>query len=1059
MKNKRLFYFLRLFVLLLVLLQGLQPMVFGQSSDIQVKGVVTDESKQPVIGANIIVKGTSIGTATDANGQFTLKVPRRESVLVISFLGFNTQEITVGQKISFDITLAESGKNLETVVVIAYGTQTKATITGALSSIDSKELIKAPVADITNILAGQMPGVTTIQTTGQPGADGAQIFIRGVSSLTNGTSSPLILVDGVERPMSSIDPNEIENLSILKDASSTAVFGVRGANGVILVTTRRGNVGKPVISFSSITGIQQPMSYVERAGSYEYAKFWNMKQQLDNVTDPKMFFTREAIEAYRIGSDPIMYPNVDWGEKMFNDVFMQTKNNINISGGNEKVRYFISLGMFYQNGVLKQLPNQTYDNNYRYNRYNFRTNLDFKLTSTTNMKFNIGGVMGKSQEPRVIEDVKYGWTYAKIWAVPMSSPGMINGMRTFVPKSMVPNLEMRDGFGAFYGWGYNEYYRNSLNIDAEVTQSLDILTKGLSISAKGSFDSKMNMNKYRKGNGMETQTVYYKSHLADSSLPTTDPDYDKTYVYIPKGADTPLVYSDDTGRDRNWYLEFRMNYNRTFGDGHNVSALVLYNQSRDYYPVTPSGSAADFLYIPRSYVGLVGRATYGYKSKYLADFSVGYNGSENFAPGKTRYGFFPSVSVGYVLTSEEFMKNQKIVDYFKLRASAGKVGSDLGASTRFMYMQSVWNPGGEYSFGTNNPNGTEYYLAGTPGNPQVTWETAVKYNFGLDMSFLKDRLSVSADYFTENRTGILIAPKSTPSIIATKLPNLNIGEVDNHGYEISLGWKESYKSSFSYAINANVSFARNQIIYMDEVRSKFDYQNQTGGSTGRQTEIYKYVRLYQQSDFVKNSSGQLVLNPSLPQPVGAVYPGDAMYADLSGNGIVDGDDKMVDGYSTRPEYVFGLNTQFNYKGFNLNMNWIGATNVQKMLSVEYRIPFTNAGGRGLLQYLYDDCWTPQNQNGKYPRPAMNSQKWNSENSTLWLMDASYIRLKSVTFGYTFTSKKALEKIGISSLGISFTGYNILTFSPMKFEDPETVADINGQYPLVKTYNLGININF
>lgn len=1032
---------------------------YAQSGPLTISGKVYDQNDEPIVGAGVLIKGTNTGAITDLDGFFTLTVPDEETVIVISSLGYVSQEMEVGRKSKFDVFLEEDTETLDESVVIAYGTQTKATITGALSTISSEGLVKAPVADITNVLAGQLPGVTTIQTTGQPGADNAQIFVRGVGSLTDGAAAPLIMVDGIERPMSSIDPNEIESISILKDASSTAVFGVRGANGVILVTTKRGEIGAPKISVNSMVGIQQPMSYLEQTGSYEYAVFKNIKMQNDGITDPNSYFTREAIEAYRTGSDPIMFPNTDWSDIIYNDVFVQTKHNVNISGGTENVRYFVSMGYFFQDGILKQMPGLSYDNNYKYNRYNIRANLDFKLTPSTMMKFNMGGIIGKAREPRVIENVSNAWMLTRVWVNPLSSPGMINGIRTFVPDRLLPGVEDRDGYQAFYGYGYNERFTTSMTLDVDITQHLDFITPGLSISAKGGYDIDMNLTKIRSGSGSETQRVYYRTMLQDNTIPMTDPDFDKTYVFVPEGANGELSYSESTSRDRNWYIELRANYSRKFADKHAVSALVLYNQSKDYYPTTSSGAAAPYNYLPRGYVGLVGRVTYGYKDKYLVDFSAGYNGSENFAPGKTRYGFFPSASLGWVISEEGFMQRQSVVDFLKLRASIGLVGNDLGTTTRFMYMESTWNDGGDYSLGVNSSSARPYFTMGTPGNEDVTWETALKYNVGLDLNMFGDRLSFVGDAFYEDRTGILIAPQSTPGIIATSLPNLNIGQVVNYGYELSLGWGESFPSTFSYQIDANVSFARNKIIDMDEVPSPYEYQNQTGGSTGRSTGLYEFVRLYQESDFYYDDEGNRHLNPELPQPNATVYPGDAMYADLNGDNVVDGNDTKVDGYAKRPEYIFGLNGTFRYKGFSLTMNWIGATNVDKLMSIEYRIPFTNAGSRGLISYFWEDCWTPQNTDGTLPRAAENSETWNSANSTLWLRDASYIRLKSLTFGYTFSQNRFFKKLGINSLALTFTGYNLLTFSPMDFEDPETIANNSGQYPLVKTYNIGLNINF
>ena len=1061
MKQKRLLISFVSCVILLVSALHSTPSM-AQKAQRTISGRVTDMANEPIVGLNVVVKGTTTGVATGLNGEYSLSIPDDNgTVLVFSFLGYKTQEIMIGGRTVLDITMSDDATSLEDVVVIGYGTQTKASITGALSTVDTEELIKAPVASITNVLAGSVPGVSTVQTTGQPGNDSAAIYIRGEGSLSSSLSSPLVLVDGVERDFSQIDPNEIENFSILKDAASTAVFGVRGANGVILITTKRGVEGRPSISVSTITGVQQPLSYVQQTGSYEFARFWNIKQQNDGATDRSLYFTREAIEAYRTGSDPIMYPSIKWGDLMFNDLFLQSKNNINISGGGKNVRYFVSLGYLYQNGVLKQMDYLPYNNNYSYNRYNYRANVDFNLTNTTTMKLNIGGNVGKTQEPRTIEDITNGWVYATVWAVPMGGPGFINGVRTLLPKGFIPEVEMRDGFGAFYGYGYNQYYKTTLNIDAEITQNLDALTKGLSVSVKGAYDNYFRLDKYRTGGGAEYQTAYYKSYLEDPTKPQTDPDYDKTILYIPTGTDTPLSYSEDYKRDRNWYLEARVNYSRSFGSSgdHKVTALFLYNQSRDYYPTYSNGATASYQYIPRGYVGFVGRATYGYRNKYLVDVNIGYNGSENFAPGKTRYGAFPSASLGWVMSEEGFMRNQKFINYLKLRASWGRVGNDQ-SNQRFMYMPSVWTSSGSYSFGINNPNNAEAYGHGTPGNTGVTWETAEKQNYGIDLKFFNSRLSATFDYFIEHRTGILISPESTPNIIATSLPNLNIGKVNNHGYEISLGWRDRIGKNFGYYVDANVSFARNKILYMDEVPKQFSYMNHTGGSTGRYSGLYNFVRLYQYSDFTTGAGGELVLNPELPQPSVKVYPGDAMYADLNGDHVVDGNDKCVTGFATRPEYVFGMNMGFNWKGFDLSMQWVGSKNVNRMYEIEYRIPYTNAGKRGLLTYFYDGCWTEENQLGAvYPRASETSESWNSEPSTLWLADASYLRLKSLSLSYTLTGKKFLKKLGLTSLGFNFSGYNLLTFSPLKYLDPESNPDNYGEYPLIKVYSFGLNLNF
>ena len=1025
-----------------------------------VSGKVVDGEGLPVIGAGVTITGTTTGVAADLDGSFRITVPADTPTLTVSALGYMTKEVTLGQQLSnLVIVLEDESQSLEATVVVAYGTQTRATVTGALTTVDTKALIKAPVADVTNVLAGQMPGVSTIQETGQPGEDYAKIYIRGVGSLSESASSPLILVDGVERPLNTVDPNEIESLSILKDAASTAVFGVRGANGVIIVTTKRGDAGKPKISVSSITGVQMPMSYIKQCSAYDFARYYNVFQWNDNVEEEVYYFTPEAIEAYRTNSDPIMYPSTNWNEVMFRKAFLQTKNNINISGGSDKVRYFVSMGYMFQNGLLKQIPGVDYDNNYAYNRYNYRANLDFKLTETTDMHFNISGVIGNTQEPYTDRDNI--WTLTMLWAHPVGSPGVLPGQTfTSVSTNALPKgLTKWNGWEYYYMTGYTNKYKTTLGMDLTINQKLDFITEGLSASVKGSYDASMSMTKKRTGGSGLHYTYEYASWADDSGLSIGDPDFDKTLVTVISSSEAPLAWKDpSTDDDKSWYMEARLDYNRRFARKHHVTGLLLYNQSRDYYP-------SYYEWLPRGYVGFVGRATYGYKDKYLIDVSAGYNGSENFAPGKTRYGFFPSVSVGWVLSEEKFIKQIPWINYLKLRASTGKVGNDLGQSARFMYMEGTWNEQGSYYFGTTNSSGVPRYELGTPANTAITWETAVKSNLGIDFDLFNKRLHFSGDIFKEHRTGILVKPNSLPGIIAFTPQNMNLGIVDNKGYEAEIGWRD-HKGDFTYDLNANVTFARNKIIYMDEVEPQEPYQAQTGGSTNRHL-LYIYERLYQKSDFYFDEKGVRHLNPDLPQPAATVSPGDPMYKDLNGDMKIDGLDKMYTGYPDRPEYVFGSNWKFGYKGFNLGLNWIAATNVNRVWNADYRTPFTNSGHRGLLQMFADNSWidndnpwAPGREDGTLPRFTKLNWSYNSEDSTLWTVDASYLRLKSASFGYTFRKGKFLDKMGISSLGVMFTGYNILTFSKMTLQDPEAKSSSSrGTYPLVKTYNLALNINF
>ena len=1060
------FCFLVTFLLFIPLMYALPP------EGITIKGRVTDETlKEGVPGANVTVKGTSIGTITDFDGNFTIVAPSKKSVLNISFIGYVTQEIVVGDRTIINVSLKEDAQNLGEVevVAIAYGNQDKRMLTSAVSSIDNKELIKSPATSITNLLAGALPGVSSVQTTGQPGKDAAAIYVRGVGSLNDSQSKPLVLVDGIEREFSQIDPNEIESISVLKDASSTAVFGVRGANGVVLITTRRGKAGKTQISSSTKLGLQQPISLVEQTGSYEFARFWNMKQEMDHVTNPKLYFTPEQVEAYRTGSDPIMYPSMDWKKYIFNNIYLQSQNNLNISGGSDNVRYFISVGYTYQNGLLKELPGQMYDNNYRYNRYNYRANIDANLTKTTSMKLGVGGVLGKIQEPRSVvsgtgED-QNPWVIAQIWSHPFAGPGFINGVRTLIPKDMVPLGEvMRDGMFVFYGQGYNQTYDTTLNLDLDITQKLDFITPGLSVSVKGAYDNKFKLEKVRTGGAIEAQTVYYKSYFdTNGTMSQTDPDYDKSLIYVPSGSDTPLTYSESSGRGQNWYLEGRINYDRTFGD-HRISGLFLYNQSRNYYPDS-------YTYLPRNYVGLVGRATYAYQSKYLLDVNVGYNGSENFAPGSTRFGVFPSFSAGWIATAEKFMENQKIVDYLKLRASWGRVGNDKGVDSRFMYMPAVWGGSGSYSFGINNPISQSAAAISSMGNPEVTWETAEKQNYGIDLQLWSD-WSITFDYFIEQRSKILKTQGMAPQFAGVpQWPYLNLGVVDNSGYELEINYNKSFNKDLFLSVKGNFSYNHNKVKFWDEVpyADGYYYKYRTTGQSLDQTfgykidwsngngyfntqeELDKYTEGYVDENGVEHKG--ITYNLST-----APQLGDFKYIDQNGDGIIDEKDRVPIGYTKVPRVSYGLNVSLNYKWFDFTVFLQGVGKYSSYYS-----------GQGVYENIYQGtffkyhktAWTAERyaagQKITYPRLSTGETCSKIQND-FFVMDRAFIRLKAIELGYTLPSN-ALRAIGINKLRVYFRGDNLVTWDRLRTSttDPEQTDQIG--YPIVKTFNFGFNVTF
>lgn len=1029
-----------------------------QKKNVQVIGIVTDELG-PVIGATVQVKGETGGVITDVNGKYTILIPNENATLVISCVGYVSQEIKVAGRRTVNVSLKEDVQSLEEVTVVAYGVQKKATLTGAISSVGTDALIKSPSASVANSLAGQLPGVSSMQPSGQPGADDAKIFVRGVGSLTEAGASPLILVDGVERSFFQMDPNEIESINVLKDASATAVFGVRGANGVILVTTRRGKEGKTTISVSSNVGIQVPTRVLDTADSYTTALCYNEAQKNDGLADDQMAFNAYDLERFRLGDDPIMYPNINWYKELTNKMAIQTQHNVNISGGTKKVHYFISLGFLYQNGLFKQLEGLDYNNNYNYSRYNYRANLDVNLTSTTALKFNMGGIVGNRREP-----TQQIWQhFSSTW--PFSSPGLVDGHKVIHQGNRYPNLAMTNQvFDTYYGTGYQRKLSNNMTFDLNLVQKLDFITKGLSVDIKGSYNTDYSYLR-RVTCNRETYTPFYKSQVDGSGLTVDDPGFDKTVVYRISGQNAMNSYSEVSGsrsRGRDWYLEGSLRYNRKFGD-HSVGGLFLYNQSKKYYPKS-------YTDVPAAYVGFVGRLTYDYKSKYMAEFNVGHNGSENFAPDK-RFGTFPAGSVGYVLTEENFFPKNKYLTYLKLRGSVGLVGNDNMSSYRFLYLPSAYSVNDSgwlqqtyadrngYIFGLTN---TTYEQAAREirlGNPNVTWETALKQNYGMDAYFFNDRLRMSVDYFVEKRKDILIQRKTLPSLIAMGggvLPAVNMGKVDNKGYEIDLKWNDKVKD-VSYFINANVSYSKNKVVFQDEVEPNEPYQWYTGEVVGSR---HGYVALgfYTKDDFKADGT----LRDDLPQPAAKVYPGDVKYADLNGDNVINNDDQKKIGNPKRPAYTFGLNFGAEYKGFFASMNWTGVAECDIMMSNTYRDPFYNKQlGGTFYQYLVDGRWTEETAaTAIFPRFTYNTNTNNMQTSRVWLRDASYVKLKNLTVGYNIGNKKILKVIGASKLAVQFTGYNLLTFDKLKVFDPEgELTRDDNTYPVMKIFSLGVNATF
>lgn len=998
-----------------------------------VSGVVKDDTGEPVIGAGVLVKGTTLGTITDIDGHFSFRADDLNGVLVVSFVGMETQEIPMKGKGTFDIVLKSSNTLLEEVQVVAYGAQKKVTLTGSISSVNTDELLKVPTASIGNMLSGVLSGVSSIQSSGQPGGDDPDVFIRGISTLNTMNAKPLYLVDGVERSFFQIDPNEVENITILKDASSTAVFGVRGANGVIIVTTKRGKEGKAKINASFSYGIQTPTRMPEFVNSYDYATFLNEAYTNDGK-DPK--FTPEAVEAFRTHSNPIIYPDTDWMELLFKSSAPQTQGNVNISGGTERVRYFISMGMLDQKGFFKNHDTR-YDANFNFNRYNYRANLDIDFTKTTLVAINMGGRVEKRNFPRSGDDINQ--LFRRIyWATPFSGPGIVDGKWIKGNSQYLP-VGLSDGLGNIYGRGYGSKTTNVVNLDLALTQKLDFVTKGLQFKIKVAYNSGYDHTKER-ATSIESYQPWYRKDVTWMEHPAgSDPN---EVVYIQDGEAGLISYAESFGKSRDWYAEASFDWKRDFGL-HHLSALALYNQSKTYYP------DSDYPGIPRGYVGLVGRVTYDYDNKYLIEGNVGYNGSENFAPGN-RYGFFPAVSGGWVLTQEEFLKDNPVVNFLKIRASYGIVGNDryhpygTGFMDRFLYLPNSYFIGSGYQFGTGTSWSPGAYEKSF-GNSGLSWEKSAKQNYGIDFSLFNQKLSGSIDYFYEKRTDILAKASTDPIIHAMSLPVLNLGIVSNKGVELNLKWNHKI-NSFRYWTNLNVSYAKNKIVYQDEVPSEYTYTLKTGHPVGQPFGLKVRGFYYEGMEDVADHSYVL-------------KEGDVVYEDLNHDGKIDDNDKTAIGYPSYPLLNAGLTLGFEYKGFDFSMLWVGATKTSRVLEETFRKPLGETYDRSLMSHQFTDRWTPETAaTAKLPRATIDGVKNNYRDSELWVKDASYLRLKNIEIGYNFRLP-FMPKIGMEKMRVFMTGYNLLTFDKLKISDPESMSSGVPQYPVMRVINLGLNVSF
>ena len=1003
------------------------------AQDRNVTGIILDETDTGIAGAYVVVKGETRGAMTDDQGRFNISVSPSD-VLIASFLGYTDEEVTVGNQTNLTIKLIPQANELEGVVKVAYGTQRKASVIGSISTVDMGVLAQSQ-GNLSTSLAGKLAGVVAIQKTGEPGAS-ADFWIRGVSTF-GANSTPLILVDGVERSMDMVDTEDIASLSILKDASATALYGVRGANGIVLITTRRGNESAPQINVKVETGMTSPVKLPEMAGTGEFIDFLN---NMYVNSGQEAIFNDFQKEMYLSGADPDLYPSVDWVNEVFKRQAMTTKANVSVTGGTKNVRYYVGGSYYLEDGILNTAANERYDAQMSYQRFNFRTNVDINLTKSTVLGMNLSTQFTVRNSPAAGLDALLQQTMTMTpTAIPLKySDGTLAAVKGAANPYNLLNEK-----------GYSNASSNVAQSTVSLTQDFsELITEGLNARVAFSFDA-TNSNTLNR-----------------SIMP-------KTYRAIGRGEPTeenplgPLQYEviDDyagyitlgTSHSGQRYINFEgsLNYERQFNYAHRVSAMVLYSM-RSLSHTHPSSYIAAF---PYKSMGVASRATYSYKDRYFVEFNVGYNGSENFAPGH-RFGLFPAVAVGYMISNEPWWEGiSDTINLLKFKASYGKVGNDqIGGSRRFAYNTTINTGATGAAWGTvPNSTATGYTTVGgittdEEGNAFVEWEEATKANAGIELGLFND-LTIQADLFQDYRDGIFLMRQSTPSAVGLQKDQyVNIGEMLNRGFDMSAEYDHTFANGFRVSARANFTFNRNRLIYNDQPTPVEEYLSQVGFAYGQRKGLVSCGLFKDQADI-----------DSWPvQTFGNVQPGDIKYKDINGDGKVDQYDMVAIGYTTIPEINYGFGLSLGYKGFDASVFFSGVGHVSRQIGGSNL--YGASSSPQLTGQVFKDVaknhWTVENPdiNAPYPRLGTTRSNNNVQTSDYWTRDMSFLRLKNAEIGYTLP-KRVTKKAGISALRVYVAGTNLLTFSNFKLWDPELDTAYGTRYPITRNVSLGLNINF
>ena len=1009
-----------------------------------ISGTVIGDDKVPIPGASIVIKGTTIGTVTDYNGNFSLKVPVSANILVFSFVGLTSKEIPLGTTTTFNVVLSESRTGLDEVVVVGYGTQKKETMVGAVSQVGGSALMRSGTSNVTSTLAGKLSGVLTMQATGQPGSNDSEIVIRGLSSW-NG-SAPLVLVDGVERDFKDLDPNEVETITVLKDASATAVFGAKGANGVIIVNTKRGKLGKPVLDISASYGLQSATRVPDHIDSYTTMNAYNYG--LKNQGRFSEIMSDEILNEYKNPSTPIkglQYPNVDWFDVMTKDFAPTTNVNFNITGGTEFIKYFCSLGYLHEGDLFKSKSEGYLDQSYKYDKINYRANLDFALTKTTALTFNVGGDFSIQNQPKTAP-------WRNLY---QTSPSRFPAYFPAWALDLIPDTDYPDATGDRLAFQMAEYTGNPYNLmnqgdfnqytdsklfsDLVLDQKLDFITQGLSVKAKVALSTYYKM-----------RTLY-----SDYSLPKYSLDYSKigttsnpwlresqnTEVYIQPAIDLN-VGALEGGYYSDLYYEAAVNYARTFGN-HGVTGLALFNRQQ-------KNAGTEFAYFNESWVG---RATYNYSQKYLLEVNVGYTGSERFAPSN-RFGFFPSGAIGWVLSEETFFKSA--LPWFsklKIRYSDGLVGSD-NAPERWLYQSSYFTDSASKIREDKIANSTSM------------WESAHKRDLGFELGFLKNDLTFNIDLFNEDRSDMLLTPRTVTFLVGNTFKSLNLGKMKKHGIEIEAEYHKKVTPDFQYNFRGVFGYNDNRVVFKDDLPYAPEYKKDAGKPLGAQTggTLLAGNGYYTSIDDIMN-------NPS-PIAFTGLNVGDYKFLDYSADGAINNMDQAPIKGNLYPPITFSMGGGFTYKNFDFSLLFQGNTGKYVDFNQSYENEFTKGTWRIHESQL--DYWTPTNQDANHSTlhyvgtgdaallmwgGGEADRGYGIKIQDRFWRNADYVRIKEIYAGYTIHSTYLDRVTGISNFVVYASANNVYTFTKLIEGDPERKDFQQGFYPQLMTLKLGLKIVF